>query len=325
MNVKKILASTALSASILGLISPSLATGRQVEASGGPIEAAQSQNGDSADPSSDQAVTYQVQQSDNLYRIGQNYNVTVSQLMSWNDLGPNDVIQPGDSLVIYPGQDQSQADSQAGGQDYYYTVKPQQGLWRIAQETNKSVEDIKEWNNLGPNDTIHPGDQLLIKEGIKDYQEQGLEDPDYLPTHLGPYEVEPGDSLWSIATKFGDSMEEMMARNGITADTLIQPGDVIIVEADELRWVPDTNYQSLNPKDYTQAALDRIHEATDYQYKPVDFAYSTEVINGETLEITIYKDHPERLTAENRFRYNTRTGQLFQQDVASGPDEWVEQ
>ena len=122
MNMKKILASTALSASILGLISPSLATGRQVEASGGPIEAAQSQNGDSADPSSDQAVTYQVQQSDNLYRIGQNYNVTVSQLMSWNDLGPNDVIQPGDSLVIYPGQDQNQADSQAGGQDYYLSL-----------------------------------------------------------------------------------------------------------------------------------------------------------------------------------------------------------
>ena len=38
--LRRALATATLSASILGLVSPSLATGRQVEASGGPIEAA---------------------------------------------------------------------------------------------------------------------------------------------------------------------------------------------------------------------------------------------------------------------------------------------
>jgi hypothetical protein len=43
-----------------------------------------------------------------------------------------------------------------------YIVQPNDTLWRISAITNVKIETIRELNNLGVNDTIMPGDKLLI-------------------------------------------------------------------------------------------------------------------------------------------------------------------
>jgi LysM repeat protein len=43
-----------------------------------------------------------------------------------------------------------------------YIVQPNDTLWRISAITNVSIETIRELNNLGVNDTILPGDRLLL-------------------------------------------------------------------------------------------------------------------------------------------------------------------
>lgn len=43
-----------------------------------------------------------------------------------------------------------------------YIVQPNDTLWRISAITGVKIEEIRELNNLGVNDTIIPGDQLLI-------------------------------------------------------------------------------------------------------------------------------------------------------------------
>ncbi|RMG95761.1 MAG: LysM peptidoglycan-binding domain-containing protein [Chloroflexi bacterium] len=43
------------------------------------------------------------------------------------------------------------------------------------------------------------------------------------------YEVQPGDSLWSIAARHQLSLSELLALNNLTADAIIQPGDKLIV------------------------------------------------------------------------------------------------
>jgi LysM repeat protein len=43
-----------------------------------------------------------------------------------------------------------------------YVVQPNDTLWRISAITGVKIEVIRELNNLGANDTIMPGDQLLI-------------------------------------------------------------------------------------------------------------------------------------------------------------------
>src|SRR4030065_1292138 len=43
-----------------------------------------------------------------------------------------------------------------------YIVQPMDTLWRISAITGVKIETIRELNNLGVNDTIMPGDRLLL-------------------------------------------------------------------------------------------------------------------------------------------------------------------
>jgi LysM repeat protein len=44
-----------------------------------------------------------VQEGENLFRIGLQYDITADQIRRWNDLGPNEPIHPGQKLKIGPG------------------------------------------------------------------------------------------------------------------------------------------------------------------------------------------------------------------------------
>jgi membrane-bound lytic murein transglycosylase D len=44
-----------------------------------------------------------------------------------------------------------------------YTVRPGDSLWRIANEHRLSVEALRQWNQLGENSLIHPGQELIIR------------------------------------------------------------------------------------------------------------------------------------------------------------------
>jgi LysM repeat protein len=60
-------------------------------------------------PSRDTGATAQdvkvhtVQEGENLFRIGLQYDITADQIRRWNDLGPNEPIHPGQKLKIGPG------------------------------------------------------------------------------------------------------------------------------------------------------------------------------------------------------------------------------
>ena len=43
---------------------------------------------------------YTVEKGDTLFSIGQEYDITVEQLREWNDLGPQEYIQPGQELQV---------------------------------------------------------------------------------------------------------------------------------------------------------------------------------------------------------------------------------
>ena len=46
-------------------------------------------------------VTYVVRQGDSLYTIARRFRVTVPKLLEWNEVGADDVLQPGQRLVMF--------------------------------------------------------------------------------------------------------------------------------------------------------------------------------------------------------------------------------
>jgi LysM repeat protein len=73
----------------------------------------------------------------------------------WNNLQSN-MIHPGNRLLL------KLAKVKEARAETYYRVRSGDSLWTIARKHNTSPEAIKKWNNL-KNNTIHPGNRLLIK------------------------------------------------------------------------------------------------------------------------------------------------------------------
>jgi LysM repeat protein len=52
-------------------------------------------------PSGQPRATYTVQRGDTLFSVAQRYQVTTRDLMEWNNMGPDDMLKTGKTLVIY--------------------------------------------------------------------------------------------------------------------------------------------------------------------------------------------------------------------------------
>ena len=86
----------------------------------------------------DNYVTYIVQKGDSLYKIANEYNVTVSDIINANQLAST-TLSVGQILLI-PSINSS-LDTE------YYTVQPGDSLYNIARKYNTTVNDIIELNN----------------------------------------------------------------------------------------------------------------------------------------------------------------------------------
>ena len=92
---------------------------------------------------------------DSLWSIARSHKVSSIDIRKWNNLKSN-TIHPGDRLLIKLAEtDEAQIDT-------YYQVQRGDSLWSIAKSHKISPSEIKRWNNL-KNNTIHPGNRLLLK------------------------------------------------------------------------------------------------------------------------------------------------------------------
>ena len=94
-----------------------------------------------------------------------------------------------------------------------YIVKKGDSLYSIANKYNTSIEDIKKQNNLTSN-ILQIGQKLTIPTTIK---------PDYTV-----YTVQKGDSLWSIANKYGISINDIIQENNL-GTTMLNIGQQILI------------------------------------------------------------------------------------------------
>ena len=93
-------------------------------------------------------ITYVVNKGDTLYKISNNYNISQSELMDFNDL-TNNILSIGQIIKIPTITSTNR-----------YIVKKGDSLYSIAKKFNKSVEEIKTKNNL--TSTLLNIGQLLI-------------------------------------------------------------------------------------------------------------------------------------------------------------------
>lgn len=110
---------------------------------------------------------YRIRRGDTLGGIARRFNTSVSALRSINEMS-SDRIVAGDDLLVprhYSAYDLSRYNGSDGEGmvEVSYTVRPGDSLWRIANEHELSVDVLRQWNRLGENALIHPGQELIIR------------------------------------------------------------------------------------------------------------------------------------------------------------------
>ncbi len=143
-------------------------------------------------------VTYRVKPGDTLYRIAQEYKISIDELKKANNLSSN-ILTINQELII-PQQEVEEKDY------VVYQVEKGDTLYSIAKKYNTKVDTIKSYNNL-VNNMLSIGQILQIPINPFDIS-------------YFVYQVEPGDTLYSIAKRFNTTISEIEAINNNLSNIL---------------------------------------------------------------------------------------------------------
>ena len=176
--------------------------------------------------------TYTVQAGDSLWRISQKCGVSVADLMRWNGVNGQTMLQIGDKLQVTgpvttptPARPVKVNTQKAFVRDAHHFDSVQKALdygksifnWRKYRQfyvRQKSSQDfIIDWE---------------LKDGGK--VQPAVKVQKTSPTSSASlYTVQAGDSLWKISRRYGVSVLDLMAWNKLGDDFMLYPGDHLIV------------------------------------------------------------------------------------------------
>ena len=158
---------------------------------------------------------YQVQRGDTLYSISRKLGVSVADLKRANAL-TTDTLTPGQLLTIPTTNSDNPVTNT-------YIVQRGDSLWLIANKNNVTVDELKKANNLTGN-TLTIGQVLIIPSSNNQTPPSEDNNVGYETTYI----VKRGDSLWSIANKYGVTVNQLKEANGITNNMLTIGQELII-------------------------------------------------------------------------------------------------
>jgi LysM repeat protein len=176
------------------------------------------------------AATHEVRSGDSLWKIANQYNVTVSDIKEWNKLN-TDIIYPKQVLKISQDiQPPSAGTSKPATDAKTYVVKSGDTLGKIALSYSTTVKKIQELNKINDH-LIYPGQTLLISGSTKQTeQENSKPDKNTNSDKQMTYTVQTGDSLYKIALAHNITVQELKTWNSLTSD-LIYPGQSLYVSS----------------------------------------------------------------------------------------------
>lgn len=137
-----------------------------------------------------------VSSGETLWQISNRYGVSISEIISINQLlNPNRLVI-GQALVIPT-------------EDTVYIVQPGDTLWRIAQQYGTTIQTIVQYNQIANPNNIYPGLRLIIPA----------------PRH----QVRPGETLSQIARLYGVTLQDIIKVNRIENPDIIYPGTILVI------------------------------------------------------------------------------------------------
>lgn len=178
------------------------------------------------------AVVHTVKDNETLFSISKQYNVTIAELKSWNNLESNN-LNIGQELTVFPSEssksgEQSITTEEDNQTNTYYTVKNNDSLFKIARDHGMTVDQLKELNNLSTN-TIRVGQQLTVRATSSTPSVASTASSSAQGQFIN-HRVSGSTSIEELVEKFEMDEEEFRALNSdITTSTLRSGQEVTVL------------------------------------------------------------------------------------------------
>jgi membrane-bound lytic murein transglycosylase D len=105
-------------------------------------------------------------------------------------------------------------------------VKSGDTLWGISQRFDLTLSTLVQANGLSQHAPLKVGTQLYIPDIGQAQQAKTRKNARQARIN---YHVQKGDSIWSIARKFGVKPDQIMEWNKLSSRDLIHPGDTLTI------------------------------------------------------------------------------------------------
>lgn len=178
-------------------------------------------------------AVYTVRPGDTISSIANRFGLRTVDVLTWNGLGWRSVIYPGQTLsltgasaAVAPAAPPAQTATVAS-----HLVVAGDTVFGIAQRYGTTVDAVLAANGLTRASVIYPGQQLSISSSSPA--------PVGAVTPTAPaavtvvasqtHAVVSGDSLFAIAQRYGTSVAQLYALNGLAPGSIIYPGQTLTV------------------------------------------------------------------------------------------------
>ncbi|BET55944.1 peptidoglycan endopeptidase LytF [Bacillus subtilis] len=218
-----------------GLSSDLIRAGQKLKVSGtvsSSPSSSKKSNSNKSSSSSSSTGTYKVQLGDSLWKIANKVNMSIAELKVLNNLKSdtiyvNQVLKTKSSGSDTSSKDTSSKSNQTSATTKY-TVKSGDSLWKIANNYNLTVQQIRNINNL-KSDVLYVGQVLkLTGKASSGSSSSSSSSSNASSGTTTTYTVKSGDSLWVIAQKFNVTAQQIREKNNLKTDVL-QVGQKLVI------------------------------------------------------------------------------------------------
>ena len=173
-----------------------------------------------AAPNPDGSIIHTVGEGHTLWAISARYEVSLADLYLFNGMNEDSVLNPGDRLTIRLADGQPPPPTPTPPTTHI--VREGESLWSIAANYKTDLSTLLWLNAMTLDSVVHAGNTVRVRLG------EG-EAPPPTPTPQLAHKVKAGDTAFGIALQYGLTLEELLAYNGISANTLLQIGQELVI------------------------------------------------------------------------------------------------
>lgn len=179
------------------------------------------------------ADTVRVRAGEGWWQVARRAGLSMERLQQLNGMTAASRLHPGMELTTSARA--TAPERQAAPAAATYTVRPNDGWWRISRTTGVDAATLQALNGLRPSTMLHPGMVLSLPGGASAPAPAVPATPTAPATPATPnapvvrYTVRAGDSPWSIAQRFDLSLARLRELNGLTRSSMLHVGDVLVI------------------------------------------------------------------------------------------------